>query len=39
MQRSDYLQEKSAISGEAVDQATPPAFTHFSLGSDFHIYV
>lgn len=39
MQRSDYLQEKSAISGVAVDQAKPPAFTHFSLSSDSHIYV
>lgn len=31
MQQSDNLQDKSAISGVAVDQAKPPAFTHYSL--------
>lgn len=31
MQRSDYLQEKSAISGVVVDQTKLLAFTHYSL--------
>lgn len=39
MQRSDYLQEKFAISSVAVDQAKLPAFTHYSLSSHYHIYV
>lgn len=32
MQRRDYLQEKSAISSAAVDQAKPPVVPHRSPG-------
>lgn len=39
MQRSGYLQEKSAFRGVAVDQDKLPAFAHFSLSNDSHIYV